>query len=73
MKYENWKFYFREAALISEITQWIMESMRTYGQLSVFIGVIILRKSSHPLKFGGDDRLYRDVDRDGRGFRIPLL
>jgi len=27
--------------LISEITQWIMESMRTHGQLSVFIGVII--------------------------------
>ena len=220
MKYENWKFYFREAALISEITQWIMESMRTYGQLSVFIGVIVeqiiipvpspliimgagallippgisipnaflqilwtivlpgsiastlgsyigymisfyggkavvvrlqrfldvdwdqierlekrfqgreealsiflpsysclphlsgfyfcrstahsdqtlydlylfgfdlpmffsgffwmvdrshLRKSSHPLRFGGDDRLYRDVDRDGCGFRIPLL
>ena len=27
--------------LISEITQWIVESMRTYGQFSVFIGVII--------------------------------
>ena len=27
--------------MISEITQWIMESMRTHGQLSVFIGVII--------------------------------
>jgi len=27
--------------LISEITQWIMESMRTHGQLSVFIGVMI--------------------------------
>ena len=27
--------------MISEITQWIMESMRTYGQLAVFIGVMI--------------------------------
>jgi membrane protein DedA with SNARE-associated domain len=27
--------------LISEITQWIMESMRTHGQLAVFIGVMI--------------------------------
>ena len=27
--------------MISEMTQWIMESMRNYGQLSVFIGVII--------------------------------
>jgi len=27
--------------LISEITQWIMELMRTHGQLSVFIGVMI--------------------------------
>ena len=27
--------------LISEITQWIMELMRSHGQLSVFIGVII--------------------------------
>lgn len=27
--------------MISEITQWIMESMRTHGQLSVFIGVMI--------------------------------
>jgi len=27
--------------LISEITQWIMDLMRTHGQLSVFIGVII--------------------------------
>jgi membrane protein DedA with SNARE-associated domain len=27
--------------LIAEITQWIMELMRTHGQLSVFIGVII--------------------------------
>jgi len=41
MKYENSKFYLREAPLISEITQWIMESMRTHGQLSVFIGVIV--------------------------------
>jgi membrane protein DedA with SNARE-associated domain len=30
-----------EAALISEMTQWIMELMRTHGQLSVFIGVMI--------------------------------
>jgi membrane protein DedA with SNARE-associated domain len=30
-----------EEALISEITQWIMELMRTHGQLSVFIGVMI--------------------------------
>jgi len=27
--------------LISEITQWIMELMKTHGQLSVFIGVMI--------------------------------
>jgi membrane protein DedA with SNARE-associated domain len=27
--------------LILEITQWIVESMRTYGQFSVFIGVIL--------------------------------
>ena len=27
--------------MISEITQWIMESMRTHGQLAVFIGVMI--------------------------------
>jgi len=27
--------------LIAEITQWIMESMRAHGQLSVFIGVMI--------------------------------
>jgi membrane protein DedA with SNARE-associated domain len=27
--------------LVSEITQWIMELMRTHGQLSVFIGVMI--------------------------------
>ena len=27
--------------MISEITQWIMELMRSHGQLSVFIGVII--------------------------------
>ena len=27
--------------MISEITQWIMDLMRTHGQLSVFIGVII--------------------------------
>jgi membrane protein DedA with SNARE-associated domain len=27
--------------MISDITQWIMELMRTHGQLSVFIGVII--------------------------------
>jgi membrane protein DedA with SNARE-associated domain len=27
--------------LVSEITQWIMELMRAYGQLSVFIGVMI--------------------------------
>jgi len=27
--------------LISEITQWIMESMRAHGQLSVFVGVMI--------------------------------
>jgi membrane protein DedA with SNARE-associated domain len=30
-----------ETILIAEITQWIMELMRTHGQLSVFIGVII--------------------------------
>ncbi len=30
-----------EAFLISEITQWVMELMRTHGQLSVFIGVMI--------------------------------
>jgi membrane protein DedA with SNARE-associated domain len=41
MKYETLKFYFSEAPMISEITQWIMESMRTHGQLSVFIGVMI--------------------------------
>ena len=27
--------------MISEITQWVLELMRTHGQLSVFIGVII--------------------------------
>lgn len=27
--------------MISEITQWIMELMRTHGQLSVFVGVMI--------------------------------
>jgi membrane protein DedA with SNARE-associated domain len=27
--------------MISDITQWVMELMRTHGQLSVFIGVII--------------------------------
>jgi len=27
--------------MISDITQWIMELMRTHGQLSVFVGVII--------------------------------
>ena len=27
--------------MVSEITQWIMELMRTHGQLSVFIGVMI--------------------------------
>ncbi len=27
--------------MISDITQWIMEMMRTHGQLSVFIGVIV--------------------------------
>ncbi|RPJ02527.1 MAG: hypothetical protein EHM36_12355, partial [Deltaproteobacteria bacterium] len=27
--------------MISEITNWIMESMRAHGQLSVFIGVMI--------------------------------
>src|SRR3989337_3037353 len=35
------KYEIEEAALISEITQWIMELMRTHGQLSVFIGVMI--------------------------------
>ena len=30
-----------EGPLISEITRWIMELMRTHGQLSVFIGVMI--------------------------------
>jgi membrane protein DedA with SNARE-associated domain len=30
-----------EEPLISEITQWIMELMKTHGQLSVFIGVMI--------------------------------
>lgn len=32
-----------------------------------------LRKSSHPLRLGGDDHLDFNVDRDGGGFRIPLL
>ena len=27
--------------MISEITQWVMELMRSYGQLAVFIGVMI--------------------------------
>ena len=27
--------------MISEITNWIMESMRGHGQLAVFIGVMI--------------------------------
>lgn len=27
--------------MISEITQWVMESMRAHGQLSVFVGVMI--------------------------------
>src|SRR4030042_2876421 len=35
------KYGLLEEALISEITQWIMELMRTHGQLSVFIGVMI--------------------------------
>jgi membrane protein DedA with SNARE-associated domain len=35
------KYEIEEAALISEITRWIMELMRTHGQLSVFIGVMI--------------------------------
>jgi hypothetical protein len=36
------EFWFRgETILIADITQWIMELMRTHGQLSVFIGVII--------------------------------
>jgi membrane protein DedA with SNARE-associated domain len=41
MNYENWEFCFREVSLISEITRWVMELMRTYGQLSVFLGVMI--------------------------------
>ncbi|OGP75074.1 MAG: hypothetical protein A2V86_10135 [Deltaproteobacteria bacterium RBG_16_49_23] len=32
---------FEEVLLISEITQWILELMRTHGQISVFIGVMI--------------------------------
>jgi len=35
------KYEILEVPLISEITQWIMELMRTHGQLSVFIGVMI--------------------------------
>jgi len=35
------KYQHSEGSLISEITQWIMELMRTHGQLSVFIGVMI--------------------------------
>jgi membrane protein DedA with SNARE-associated domain len=36
---ESW---FRgETILIADITQWVMELMRTHGQLSVFIGVMI--------------------------------
>ena len=35
------KYKYEEIPLISEITQWIMELMRTHGQLSVFIGVMI--------------------------------
>ena len=35
------KYGLLEVSLISEITQWIMELMRTHGQLSVFIGVMI--------------------------------
>src|SRR4030066_14522 len=35
------KYEIEEAALISEITRWIMELMRTHGQLSVFVGVMI--------------------------------
>jgi membrane protein DedA with SNARE-associated domain len=35
------KYGLSEGLLISEITQWIMDLMRTHGQLSVFIGVII--------------------------------
>jgi membrane protein DedA with SNARE-associated domain len=35
------KYQYLEGSLISEITQWIMELMRTHGQLSVFIGVMI--------------------------------
>jgi membrane protein DedA with SNARE-associated domain len=36
MKINAWRY-----PLISEITKWIMEMMRTHGQLSVFIGVMI--------------------------------
>jgi membrane protein DedA with SNARE-associated domain len=36
---ESW--FGGETILIADITQWIMELMRTHGQLSVFIGVII--------------------------------
>lgn len=36
MKINGWRY-----PLISEITKWIMEMMRTHGQLSVFIGVMI--------------------------------
>ena len=36
---ESW---FRgETILIADITQWVMELMRTHGQLSVFVGVMI--------------------------------
>jgi membrane protein DedA with SNARE-associated domain len=35
------KYGLLERLLISEITQWIMDLMRTHGQLSVFIGVMI--------------------------------
>ena len=41
MKCEPLTFNFGGTSLISEMTQWIMESMRSYGQLSVFIGVMV--------------------------------
>jgi len=37
--HESW--FKGETILIADITQWVMELMRTHGQLSVFIGVII--------------------------------
>ncbi len=41
MKYKIWRLCFGGPYLILAITQWIIESMRSYGQFSVFLGVII--------------------------------